>query len=74
MTDSDVYLPWASSTESCETSYLSSKEEMEVASTENRVVIWFKLIFKRVFNREKLAFPNAKLMKLTPIRDTDKSL
>ena len=33
MTDSDVYLPSASSSESCDTSYSSSKEEMEVAST-----------------------------------------
>ena len=33
MTDSDVYLPSASSTESCDTSHSSSKEEMEVAST-----------------------------------------
>ena len=33
MTDSDVYLPSASSTDSCDTSYSSSKEEMEVAST-----------------------------------------
>ena len=33
MTDSDVYLPSASSSESCDTSYLSSKEEIEVAST-----------------------------------------
>ena len=33
MTDNDVYLPSASSTESCDTSYSSSKEEMEVAST-----------------------------------------
>ena len=32
MTDSDVYLPSASSTESFVTSYSSSKEEMEVAS------------------------------------------
>ena len=31
MTDSDVYLPPASSNESCDTSYLSGKEEMEVA-------------------------------------------
>ena len=33
MTDSDVYLPSASSSESCDTSYSSSREEMEVAST-----------------------------------------
>ena len=33
MTDSDVYLPSASSTESCDTSYSSSKDEIEVAST-----------------------------------------
>ena len=33
MTDSDVYLPSASSTESCDTSYSSSKEETKVAST-----------------------------------------
>ena len=33
MSDSDVYLPSASSTESFGTSYLSSKEEMEVVST-----------------------------------------
>ena len=33
MTDSNVYLPPANSTESCDTSYSSSKEEMEVAST-----------------------------------------
>ena len=33
MSDSDVYLPSASSTESCDTSYSSSKEEMEIAST-----------------------------------------
>ena len=33
MTDSDVYLPSASSTESCDTSHSCSKEEMEVAST-----------------------------------------
>ena len=33
MSDSDVYLPSASSTESFDTSYASSKEEMEVAST-----------------------------------------
>ena len=33
MFDSDAYLPLASSTESCDTSYASSKEEMEVAST-----------------------------------------
>ena len=32
MTDSDVYLPSASSTKSYYTSYSSSKEEMEVAS------------------------------------------
>lgn len=32
MTDSDVYLPSASSTESRDTSYSSSNEEMEVAS------------------------------------------
>ena len=31
MTDSDIYLPPASSNESCDISYLSSKEEMEVA-------------------------------------------
>ena len=34
MTDSDVYLPSASSTESCDTSYSSNKvEEMGIAST-----------------------------------------
>ena len=33
MTDSDVYLPLASCAESCDTSYSSSKEEIEVAST-----------------------------------------
>ena len=33
MSDSDVYLPSASSTESCYTSYSSSREEMEVVST-----------------------------------------
>ena len=33
MFDSDVYLPSASSTESFDTSYSSSKEEMVVAST-----------------------------------------
>ena len=33
MSDSDVYLPSASFTESCDTSYASSKEEMEVVST-----------------------------------------
>ena len=33
MSDSDVYLPSASPTESCDTSYSSNKEEMEVAST-----------------------------------------
>ena len=33
MTDSDVYLLSASSTESCDTSYSSSKEETKVAST-----------------------------------------
>ena len=33
MFDSDVYLPSASSTESFDTSYSSSNEEMEVAST-----------------------------------------
>ena len=33
MSDNDVYLPSATSTESCDTSYWSSKEEMEVAST-----------------------------------------
>ena len=33
MSDSDVYLPSASSTESCSTSYSSSREEMEVVST-----------------------------------------
>ena len=32
MSDNDVYLPSARSTESCDTSYSSSKEEMEVAS------------------------------------------
>ena len=32
MSGSDVYLPLASFTESCDTSYASSKEEMEVAS------------------------------------------
>lgn len=33
MSGSDVYLPLASFTESCDTSYASSKEEMGVAST-----------------------------------------
>ena len=33
MTDSDAYQPSAASNESCDTSYTSSKEEMEVAST-----------------------------------------
>ena len=33
MSDSDVEQPSASSTESCDTSYSSSREEMEVAST-----------------------------------------
>ena len=33
MSDSDVYLPSASSTESCSTSYSSSREEMAVVST-----------------------------------------
>ena len=33
MSDIDVYLPSASSTESFDTSYSSSKEEMEVAGT-----------------------------------------
>ena len=33
MSDSEVYLPSASSTVSCDTSYSSSKEEMEVSST-----------------------------------------
>ena len=33
MSDSDVYLPTASSTKSFDTSYSSSKKEMEVAST-----------------------------------------
>ena len=33
MFDSDVYLPSASCSESCDTSYSSNKEEMEVAST-----------------------------------------
>ena len=33
MSDSDVYLPSASSTKSFDTSYASSKEEMEVVST-----------------------------------------
>ena len=33
MSDSNVYLPSASSTESCDTSYSNSREEMEVAST-----------------------------------------
>ena len=33
MSDSDVYLTSASSTESFDTSYLCNKEEMEVAST-----------------------------------------
>ena len=32
MSDSDVYLLSASSTEGCDTSYSSSREEMEVAS------------------------------------------
>ena len=33
MSDSDVYLPSASSNESFDTSYSTSKEEMEVART-----------------------------------------
>ena len=33
MSDSNVYLPQASFTASCDTSYLISKDEMEVAST-----------------------------------------
>ena len=33
MSDNDVYLPSATSTESCDTSYWSSKQEMKVAST-----------------------------------------
>ena len=33
MSDSDVYLPSASSTKSCDTSHSSSKEEIEVKST-----------------------------------------
>ena len=33
MSDSDVYLPSASSTESCDTSYSGNKEEMDVATT-----------------------------------------
>ena len=33
MPDSDVYIPSASSTGSCDTSSPSSEEEMEVAST-----------------------------------------
>ena len=33
MSNSDVYLPSASFTMSCDTSYSSSEEEMEVAST-----------------------------------------
>ena len=33
MSDSDVYLPSASSTESCDTSHSSNKEEMDVATT-----------------------------------------
>ena len=33
MSDSDVYLPSASSTESFDAAYPSNKEEMEVAST-----------------------------------------
>ena len=33
MFDSDVYLPSAGSTKSCDTSYSSSREEMEAAST-----------------------------------------
>ena len=33
MSDSDVYLPWKNSTESCDTSHSSSREEMEVART-----------------------------------------
>ena len=33
MSDGDVYLPSASSTESCDTSYSSSREEMVVACT-----------------------------------------
>ena len=40
MSDSDVYLPSVSSTENCDTSHSSSKEEMEVRfspSKENRV-------------------------------------
>ena len=33
MSDSDIYLPSASSTKSCDTSHSSSKEEIEVKST-----------------------------------------
>ena len=33
MSDSNVYLPQASFTASCDTSYLISEDEMEVAST-----------------------------------------
>ena len=33
MSDSDVYLPSASSTKSCDTSHSSSKEEIEVTRT-----------------------------------------
>ena len=33
MSDSDVYLPSASSTKSCDTSHSSNKEEMDVATT-----------------------------------------
>ena len=33
MSDSDVYISLARSTKSCDTSYLSSREEMEVEST-----------------------------------------
>ena len=33
MSDSDVYLPWKNSTESCDTSHSSSREETEVART-----------------------------------------
>ena len=33
MSDSDIYLPSASSTKSCDTSHSSSKEEIEVKGT-----------------------------------------
>ena len=50
MSDSDVKLPSESSTESCDTSYLGSREGMEVASTvqpnegESRVANEFSLL------------------------------